>query len=74
MENLKDGIIRYLSNRNLDEPYVVRKNIQYNRREVIEAIENDDELGISIISNLIVLALDLFDRDKENVEDFNRVK
>jgi len=64
---LKKSVIDKLTRneQNLDEPYLVRNQKAYTRRELASEIENETELGIDTLTSMIMLAIDLTARHKE---------
>lgn len=64
---LKNEVIRSLTNneQNLDEDYyLVSGDKKYTRRELAAEIENETKFGIKMLSNMVMLAIDLTARQK----------
>jgi hypothetical protein len=40
---------------------------------IIEEIENDTEIGNKFINDIIILSLDLFDRKREKINNFEKI-
>jgi len=78
MENhinqLKEKVINFLSkHKNLDQPYISNGRKEYSRNDIINEIKNDTDDGIKFVNDLIMLALDLFDRNKEEIKNHKKV-
>lgn len=54
-----------LNDQNLDEPYLVSGNKTYSRRELATEISNETDFGVKLMSNIMILSLDLISRNKE---------
>jgi len=68
VQELKDGVLNHLrKGDNLDKPYMATKSKSYTQNELITEIENNTEFGNEVISSLILLSLDLFERGKEDI-------
>lgn len=63
---LKNEVVRKLTSneQNLDEVYLSKGGKSYTRRELASEIENETEVGIGILSNMIMLAIDITSRQK----------
>lgn len=64
---LKNEVIRKLTSneQNLDENYLVRGEKLYTRRQLANEIEVETEFGISLLSSMIILAIDISTRQKQ---------
>lgn len=74
LTKLKKNIIKHLRQDDLDIPYLNSGVKTYTRRELIAEIELESNIGSDLISNLVVLTLDLVDRNKEKLEQFDKCK
>lgn len=70
---LKKSIINFLSKDKLDENYIVHEQKKYTKRMIIEEIENDTEIGNKFVNDIIILSIDLFDRKKEKLNNFENI-
>lgn len=63
---LKKEVIRKLisNEQNLDEKYLTKGDKSYTRRDLANEIENETEYGISLLSSIIILAIDISTRSK----------
>lgn len=60
----------------MDDPYLVTRCENpktYSRKDLIEELNNNTEVGIRLLSNYILLAIDLFDRKTRKIEGFEKV-
>ena len=79
-KKLSDKLIKDLEikscEKSLDEPYLyfAKGKKQYTTREIIKDVKNQTPLGQKLVENLVLLALDLFDRKIENLENFENIK
>lgn len=61
----KATIDRLLRNQQIvNEPFLVNSGKSYSRRELADEIENETNFGISTLANLIILAADILNREK----------
>jgi hypothetical protein len=72
---LKQEIINYLENEplSLDEPYIFNGTKKWTKRELINEITNNTEIGIDFVNQLIILSLDLLNRKKELINNFEKI-
>jgi len=63
---LKTEVInRLISNeQNADEPYMFLNNKKYTRRELANEIQSETKEGINLLTNMLILAIDLTARQK----------
>ena len=63
---LKTVVIdKLISNdQNSDEPYMFLNKKKYTRRELANEIQNETKEGIDLLTNMIILAIDLTARQK----------
>lgn len=63
---LKNELIRKLTNneQNLDEVYLHKGTKSYSRRDLANEVENETEFGISLLTDVLMLSLDLTTRIK----------
>ena len=63
---LKNEVVKQLTKNknNIDDHYIVVGNRSYSRRKLAAAIENETKTGINILSDMIMLAIDLTSRNK----------
>ena len=52
-----------------DKPYIFTGRKSFTRQEMAEEITNQTEVGLQMIENIIMLALDLVLRDKERIDN-----
>lgn len=72
LNKVKKEIIETLQTGDLDAPYLQMGTITYTKKQMIQAIENESELGEKIICNILNLTLDLVNRGKEKLDDFEK--
>jgi hypothetical protein len=65
---LKTEIIKYLTKNPhySDDPYLMIGEIQYSKREIADEIEKETKIGIKLLTDMIVLAIDITARGKNN--------
>lgn len=73
INQLKLSFIEYLNSKPQDIPYLISRDKKYTVQELIVAIQNNDDIGVDLIRNAIILSIDRFDRLKENFQDFNKL-
>ena len=56
-----------------DKPYIVAGRQSFTAKELVHEIQNDTDFGRKFVGNLVLLALDLFDRKVEEAKDFKKV-
>jgi hypothetical protein len=63
---LKAKVVYMLTHnpQNLDKEYLIRKEKVYTRRELAAEIEAETELGIIILTDMIMLAIDISSRHR----------
>ena len=63
---LKNSIVKHLNScdESFDVPYLIKGEKTYNRRQLVFEIENETNLGIEILSQMIILAIDITSRKK----------
>jgi len=63
---LKSEVIKRLGSNEqvLDEPYMVAGEKSYTRRDILNEVENETDFGVQILTNMIMLAIDLTARGK----------
>lgn len=64
---LKENMISQLTSnvQNMNDPYIVVGNKSYTRLELSEELKNETDFGIKLMSDMVLLALDLTSRKKE---------
>lgn len=66
LENLIKRIIESLKkDPDLDKDYLLSGNSVYTKRDIIENLENRTELGIKILNDVCMLAIDLISKGKQ---------
>ena len=72
---LKNEVIKSLTKnpQNSDAPYLVCRAKTYTRKELALEIENETEFGVKIISDVLMLSLDLTARNKTKVSDVSKI-
>jgi uncharacterized protein (DUF2384 family) len=70
---LKNSLIKFLSKGNLDEKYMICNKKTYTKRMMIEELNNDTDFGNDFINSVLMLAVDLFDRKKEKLNNFEKI-
>jgi len=73
INELKDAVISYLEKKPQGEPYLIYRNNRYTAQDCIDSIANNEEFGLSLIRNSILLSIDRFDRLKDNFQDFTKL-
>lgn len=64
-DRLKSNLIKKLTyNVDLDLPYFTRGENTYTRRQLAEEIEKETEIGLEVLTNSLMLSLDLISRQK----------
>lgn len=73
-ETLCDKVIEMLSKDkdNLDKSYVIVNGKQFSKNNLIKSITEKTKIGLNFVNNLIILSLDLFDRDKKDLINFQK--
>lgn len=68
VERLKEGIIKSLcmNEQNANEPYLLARGKSYTRPQIAEEINNNTDFGNQMVNNMLMLALDLIARGKED--------
>ena len=51
---------------NIDEPYLVSRDKKYTRGEIATEIELETEIGINMLTNMIMLAIDITSRHEKS--------
>lgn len=67
VNKLKESIIESLSNGDQNETYLVYGGKGYNKGELIEELQNETDFGIHLLNNSIMLAIDLYARNKRQL-------
>lgn len=70
-ERLKNSLVKSLirNEQNVDEPYLYSNGKHWTRREISEEIKNETEFGISQMTNIMVLSLDIIARNNTNLKN-----
>lgn len=64
-DRLKSNLIKKLTdNVDLDLPYLTSGENIYTRRQLAEEIEKETEIGLEVLTNSLMLSLDLISRQK----------
>jgi len=75
IERLKVKTIEFLQKgTDLDRPYIFKGAKPFSKNDIINEIQNDTEDGIEFVLDLVILSLDLIDRNKKTLNKFERVK
>jgi len=75
IERLKVKTIEFLQKgTDLDRPYIFKGAKSFSKNDIINEIQNDTEDGIEFVLDLVILSLDLIDRNKKTLTKFERVK
>jgi len=63
---LKTALVAQLrkNQQNLNKTYIVTKDNTYTRAELATEIENETEFGVKILSDVLMLAIDITSRSK----------
>ena len=73
IERLKEKTIEFLQKgTDLDRPYIFKGRKPFSKNDIINEIQNDTEDGIEFVLDLVILSLDLMDRNKKNLTKFKR--
>jgi hypothetical protein len=71
---LKKSIIEHLARQeDRVSPYLVHKNRAYTIDDLILALETNQEIGNILIKDLCKLSIDLFERNKEKLNEIEKV-
>lgn len=65
---IQDILIETLKSGDQSKPYLTIGNKSYNRAQLIEHIQQQDDIGMKIISNVLSLSMDLLSRGKRKIE------
>ena len=65
-KKLKNEAVNQLTRneQNLNAPYLMRGDKMYTRKQLATEIENETEVGIEILTGMLILALDITTRQK----------
>lgn len=65
-KKLKTELISQLmrNEQNLNAPYLMRGDKMFTRKALATEIENETDIGIEILTNILMLAVDLMTRQK----------
>ncbi len=64
---LKSSLLKSL-NKDLDKPSLIIGNRSFTNRELIFEVESESEIGIKLLTNILMLSIDLLSRGKEKIE------
>ena len=74
LERLNASLIKILSKASdIDQPYIHMGDKTYTKRDLMNALENNDPLADKLIDNLLMLTWDLLDRKKVKNDDIERL-
>lgn len=63
-ESLIDSLTR--NQQNLNEPYLNKHGKLWTRKELSEEIRNETDFGIELMSNMLMLSIDIISRNVNN--------
>lgn len=65
VKKLKESLIDNLTKNEqlLDKPYLIKNGKYWTRKEISEEIKNETEFGIKLMSDMIILAIDITNRN-----------
>lgn len=73
LNDLKNQVISHLrKGDDLDKPYFGKGQKTYSKNDIINEIENNTDDGVEFLKNLVMLSLDLFDRGKEKLNNYEK--
>lgn len=73
IERLKEKTIEFLQKgTDLDKPYIFKGSKSYSKNDIINEIQNDTDDGVEFVLDLVILSLDLIDRNKKSLNNFKR--
>ncbi|WP_062057341.1 helix-turn-helix domain-containing protein [Aquimarina longa] len=73
---LKKSIIAYLiDSDDLDKPYLTYNNLKkkYSKKDLIREVNNDSEIGLALMTNLVIVSMKLFDEGSEKLLNFDLI-
>lgn len=74
LEQLKEKVItNLLKDGDTDNPYIIKGGVTLTKGDIIKSIEDNTSDGDDFISGLVMLSLDLFDRNKEDINNIKKV-